>query len=627
MCGFLGAADFNKGIDEYLPALRKGMNAISHRGPDGSKEMNFGKVYLGHNRLSIIDLSTDADQPLKSINSDAYLIFNGEIYNYKELRKELSGINFKTNSDTEVLLEGYLKFGIDFFRKLRGIYSFSIFDNRSEPKLVMYRDPAGVKPLYFFAKNGFCIYGSEIKALLPTVRKELSVNVDAVKCYLNLGYCPEPYTVYSEINALKPGMAVEVKKDSIRKIQCIEYDFENENTFSYRDNQNHTERILSEAVRRNLVADVEVAVALSGGIDSSLIYAYANESDSSIRGLTVKFDDKDYNEADISKIYSGSLKGRHEFVEVQNVLNLETLDMVLKNFDQPYADSSAINVYYLTRATKSISKVLIGGDGGDELYNGYPSMTWLVYLYKLTGNSLGKRGGEAILGLSKKFATSSQRRMITRMLALTGERPVEMLYDWHSWFPRTVCYEGKSPFKFDTSDGLRIYETVFEESAPAEFRNFVAFDYFRKTMLSDYLRKTDMMSMLNSIEYRVPFLDEDLTEFALTIPFEQKSSLRETKKILRAIHRKKFPAQTSKMPKKGFTIPLDKALSREDFRIIEDRLMRKDNYVHEFVSKEYINFLFRALNEKNDQNEMISRAGIYQRILMLYSLGLWHDAR
>jgi len=357
MCGFLGAVDFDKRLEVIQPLLSKGLKAIAHRGPDSSREELFENVYLGHNRLSIIDLSESGNQPMKSANSDASIIYNGEVYNYQELKKELSGIKFNSNSDSEVVLEGYLKEGTDYFKKLRGLYAFAIYDNRQNQKIILARDPSGIKPLYYFSKNNFHIFGSEIKALLPSVRNKITINENVIKTFLNLGYCPEPETVYNEIIALAPGSIYEISSQQTIKSSFKKYDFVSENSHDVNRNTIDTEKYLELAVKRNLTSDVEVAVALSGGIDSSLIYAFANRSDSDIKGLTVKFEDEEYDEGELSKVYSKTLNGKHEFVEVESELNLDTLNKILLNFDQPYADSSAVNVYFLTKATGKITKV------------------------------------------------------------------------------------------------------------------------------------------------------------------------------------------------------------------------------------------------------------------------------
>ncbi len=455
----------------------------------------------------------------------------------------------------------------------------------------------------------------------------LSTNENVLKCYLNLGYCPEPNTIYKEIEAVRPGELIELTNEERSVRSLIEYDFEFVNTHKFDENKSRTRELLKTAVKRNLVADVEVAVALSGGIDSSLIYAFAHESESTIKGLTVSFSDKEHDESETAQLYANRVGGILQRIEADTSLNLDTLNMILKNFDQPYADSSAINVYFLTRASGKITKVLLGGDGGDELYNGYPSQTWLTYLEKLGRTGIAYNLSRTLLKTASMAGGLSVRRVTSRMLDLWSDKPREMLYDWHSWFPRKTMFGGKSPFLFDTSTGLRIYESAFDNEAPEEFKNFVVFDYFRKTMLSDYLRKTDMMSMLNGVEYRVPFLDEDLTSFALSIPFDQKSGIREPKKILRSIHKDIYPPQTSKGAKKGFTIPLDKALSKEEYAVIKDNLLASQSLTLEYVKKEYVDFLFRMLEERAGAEKEISRAGVYQRILMLYSLNLWNGGQ
>lgn len=623
MCGFLGAIDFERGVDRIYSSLQKGLRAINHRGPDGSKETKLDNSFLGHNRLSIIDLSQNANQPLKSIYTKAFILFNGEIYNYKELKADFKYLNFKTNSDTEVLLEGYLNCGINFFERLRGIYSFAIFDNRNQQKVILGRDPSGIKPLYLYEKNGLYIFGSEIKAILPAIRQEVTLNESVLKAYLNLGYCLEPLTIYNEINCVEPGHIIEIIERKIKKHNLIKYTFTERNRFNFEENVLRAEEKIKKAVKRNLIADVNVAVALSGGIDSSLIYAYATQDNSKIKGITIRSDDKEYNEEKIAKVYSKTVGGTHEVIEADSQLDLKTLDKILLNFDQPYADSSAVNVYYLTKASGKLTKVLLGGDGGDELFNGYRSQTWLSYIHQYSTGALIKKAGALAFNLGKFTLKSSQKRSLKRAFDLWIDRSHELLYDWHSWFPRRTNYSKGSPFLFNTYAGLELYNSIFKNEVPAEFQQQIVFDYFKKQMLSDYMRKTDMMSMLNGVEYRVPLLDEDLVGFALTIPFKQKSSIRETKKILRTIHKKIYPSHTSNAPKKGFAIPLDTSLSKDEFHFIKEVLLKKGNIVQQYIKKDYIEFLFNGLDNRHNVQAHISRAAIYQRILMLYSLYLW----
>lgn len=625
MCGFLGAYTFQGSIQSWLTALVQGLDNISHRGPDAGKYISSDKSFSGHRRLSIIDLTANSNQPLFSTSANAHIIFNGEIYNYQELKKELSGNTFNTASDTEVILEGYLTQGTIFFKKLRGIYAFAIYDSRGDDtKILLVRDPSGIKPLYYFQNQYILLFGSEIKALLPAVRDELTVNEKAIRSYLNLSYIPEPYTAYREIKALEPGHVLMMEHGHVSNQAFHIFDFNSENKNNFRRNVEIVEEKLQQAVQRNLVADVEVAVALSGGIDSSLIYAYANQSNNNIKGFTARFSDGEYNEADVATRYAQELAGKQVIFDIEKDFNLELLKRLLLHFDQPYADSSAIPVYYLTKNTAAHTKVLIGGDGGDELFNGYPSQTRLANIYRYNRNSVLRTLMSFALAVLGRAVSGERKRSVQRMKDIAEDSPLQMLYDWHSWFPRKTNWNGNSPFVNNPDEGYSLYSTVFREQEPDSFTQQIVFDYYLRNMLSDYLRKTDMMSMINHVEYRVPILDEDLVQFVLSIPFQQKSNLKETKKFLRYLHAKIYPPETSNAPKHGFSIPLDVYLSAKDYMVMREDLLDKNSYVQHFVSGEYITFLFDMLSGKISNPAHISRAGLYQRILILYALHIWY---
>jgi asparagine synthase (glutamine-hydrolysing) len=622
MCGFVGAFVYGSYLDAHRGALETGLATIRHRGPDATNQLTVDSVYLGQNRLSIIDLSDAANQPLKDAREDAWIVYNGEIYNYQALRSAARG-PFLTSGDTEVLLRGYLDAGPQFFRQVRGIYAFAIVDKRTRTQVVLGRDPAGVKPLYWFRNARLLAFASEIKALIPLVGSELSVDEDVLKAYLNLGYCPEPRTIYRQIHALTPGHVLVVTADEVREVPVVRYDFTRENTLSFAENAERTQSLIDHAVRRNLVADVDVAVALSGGIDSSLIYASARRHDPDIQGLTVRFAEAGYDESNMARVFADHVAGKQQMVDIEADFNLEQLDRIFLHFDQPYADSSAIPTYYLTRATRQHTKVLLGGDGGDELYNGYLSQRLLPYLRKLRDWPAGDTLMAGVLGVSR-LAGAGARRISHRAQALAENPAADMMFDWHSWLPRNTVYNGRSPFLYDGDAGLAMYQQIFVEDQPPGFEQCVAFEHFTRTLLSDYLRKTDMMSMMNGVEYRVPLLDEDLASFALTIPYAQKSSVRQSKKILRHIHARTYPRATSRAPKRGFAIPLDKYLKVEDLMRIREILMRRGGLAKNYIREEYISYLLDAALGFHDASAHVSRAGVYQRMLILYSLELWH---
>lgn len=623
MCGLVGYVDLINTPDQAV--CEKALKSITHRGPDNQSYTLENGVFLGHTRLSIIDLSDSAHQPMVDATHNVSMVYNGEVYNFRELKRDkLADETFQTTSDSEVILKGYVRYGIDFFDWMRGIFAVAIYDGRGEGKLVLARDRGGIKPLYLYETEKSIGFSSEIKALKPFMADH-SINESCLKAYLNLGYCPEPHTIYRSVTALEPGAVLEFSAQGKRLHKPMKYDFSMRNEFSFEQNLERTEELVKAAVAKNLVADVDVTVALSGGVDSSLMYYYANKSQPGINGITVRFNDEAYDESPLAKRYADYLNGKQEIIDLENDFDLGVLNKILLNFDQPYADSSAIPVYYLTRASAKYSKVLIGGDGGDELFNGYPSQTWLYKLMKLKKSGLTRLPTTGLLGLGGMLTKGSKKRLLNRLNLLWSGTPVEMLYDWHSWFPRNTSLDGRSAFKFNDKKGPELYSELFAEDASLGLDEKVVFDYFRKTMLSDYLRKTDMMSMFNGVEYRVPLLDEDLVSFALSIPFEQKSALKKTKIFLRKIHENCYPPDTSKAKKKGFSIPLDKNLSRDDFMEMKNSILAKDSLVTEYIDETYINFLFKSLESRAGREADISRDSVYQRILMLYSLRLWQQ--
>lgn len=615
MCGIFGYSSSKTDISSKLNVLRGSLNTLVHRGPDSGGEYYDHKVYLGHRRLSIIDLSVYANQPFKG-SGNAIIVFNGEIYNYQELSRRFK-LNLKTSSDTEVILEGYLRYGIEFFEYLRGIYAFSIYDLRKEPRLVLYRDLAGVKPLYYSKTNDFFTFASEIKAL-KHLQNKFSINESVLKSYLSLGYCIEPNTIYREIRSVEPGQCLQYCLDdgSVSISTVKRYNFNLSNGLSFQENKLKTNELLDQAVNRNLVADVSVSFSLSGGIDSSLIVAHGGSSNS--KSISIRFNDSEYDESSTAMLFSKVVGVPLDVISIDQHSSIELLDKLFLHFDQPYSDSSAIPFYFLSREASKFSKVLIGGDGGDEIHNGYPSFSWLPWIHQFR-DSLG-----LLLSLSQRFVSGSKRRKMNRLQDLAAfNNWDDVVCEWSSWIPPSSRFERKSPFLFDANDILDVFQESFNNVNVRGFQSSIVKNYFFKRLLSDYLRKADMMSMLNSLEYRVPMLDEDLVEFSLSIPYHQKSDCLRHKKILRSLHADIFPRNTSERKKSGFGIPLDRWLSINDFQYIESIVKRKDSIARQYIRNDYINFLFTSLFNPSD-NSTISRGSVYQRILMLYSLELWY---
>ena len=624
MCGLIGIAEFSRSIE--IPKAEIALQSIAHRGPDYQSRWTNGKnIYLGHNRLSIIDLSQTANQPLHSKHSKAVIVFNGEIYNYKKLKNELNYDRYFTNSDTEVILEGYLERGIDFFKKLRGIYSFAILDYRyTINKIILVRDPSGIKPLYYIKEKNSLKFASEIKAL-KILSKNLEIKSTSLRQFLNLSYIPEPKTVYKNINALEPGCYIEwCSNGESYKKKFFDFSFQSSNNSSFYNNIEKVEAKLLNAIKRNLVADVNLTFALSGGIDSSLVYNYANKFIDNIKAKTIIYsDEKRYNEIENSSIYASKFSGNHQFINLKEKIDLELINKIFLHFDQPFADSSAIPTYLLCREVSNDSKIIIGGDGGDELFNGYPSQTWLLYYYKYLGfKSLWK-----IIGYGHRIFPAKLARKLDRLknLAYTSNDIFDLIYQKNSWLPIGTKINDIDVFiDSDNIHHQKQYKSLFSNEIPIKIADKIVFDHFRKNLLSDFLRKTDMMSMLNGVEYRIPMLDEDLCNLALSIPFKEKSNLITGKLHLRSLHKRYYPSRTSTSSKMGFRIPLDIMLSKEDKLIISNDLLDRNSIIYSFINRSYVEFLVDQL-KSHDYPRIISREGIYQKILILYNLHTWHE--
>lgn len=614
MCGILGFIPANKAhqVDDVL--FLSALNRMSHRGPDGFGVYQDENIRFGHRRLSIIDLSEDARQPFLSGDGKVSITFNGEIYNYQEIS---SGLPLRTSSDTEVLLEGYIQEGVSFFNKIRGIYAFAIYDQRAKPVCIMMRDPAGIKPFYYINSASGFVFASEIKAILPLLVQQPAINHGCIKKYIHLGYCPEPETAYEGLFALEPGCCIsfDMSSGALKKDKLLSYDYSDIN-IDEQEAVSTTAGLLKRACQRNLVADVKVNIALSGGIDSSLIFAYSNgQSGSKVTGITVAFDEKEYDESEVARAYADHLGAPHqvETIEVSN--KLELLDELLLHFDQPYADSSFIPFYFLCQAAAKHSKVLIGGDSGDEIHNGYSGYRYLPYLHRLQ-NSVFKQPALILLRLACWGLSGEKKRYARKLYGLMKTKNLnDLLFYWESWFPPNAEAYPFNPFKYNLEE-----LSHKQEQEPA--LDTIERAYFEGRMQGDYLRKSDMMSMFHSLEFRVPMLDEDLTAFSLQIPYLYKSDRKIQKKILRKIHQQIFPSEFSSLKKKGFTIPLDTWLGEENLEQIRQSLLSQGAGIDQYIHPEYIEYLFRAVGGKSFQ-DYISRAGAYQRILILYSLELW----
>ena len=377
---------------------------------------------------------------------------------------------------------------------------------------------------------------------------------------------------------------------------------------------NETEKSLERAVKLNSISDVPITYSLSGGVDSSLIVALSKNIGLEPNTFTVSFNDINYDESFRAIKFANILGVKNEIIKPDLDINLDLINKIFDNFDQPYSDTSAIPFYLLTNESRNFSKVLVGGDGGDEIHNGYPSMNWLPNLLKY------KSILKPIASLYTQLKTFNvpQFREINRVSGMLYTNNLsDMICKWQSWIPSDSKFKGKSIFHYNPNTIYKTFDSLYFNSEIHDNYNQITHSYFYKRMIGDYLRKTDMVSMLNGVEYRVPFLDEDFINNGLQIPYEK----RKNKIILKNLHSKYFPGKEFNFPKSGFGIPLDRYLNKEVKEEMYHLLMDRNGVVLDLINKDYIDYLFDILNSAD--NRIISRVAVYQRIITLYSLQRW----
>lgn len=560
MCGITGVYRFDEGAPELQDVVVEMTTLLSHRGPDGSGIEAVGHVTFGHRRLSIIDLSTGA-QPLWS-HDKAYLItFNGEIYNYKELRTDLEKIGHKfiTQSDTEVIVELFRRWGVDAFPKLNGQFAFGLYDC-ARRTLHLVRDSIGEKPLYYTLGSEHLAFASEVKSLVRFKRirsEQLVISPTALSDYLSLNYIPGEECMIGGVRKVKPGHFLTVSNGKISERSYIqEYSSHSENSSDL-----NLEAILRESVKIRLRSDVPLGVFLSSGVDSALAALMAKEVGSgNYTAFTANFIEPSFSEAQAGKAIAKRLDLPHEIIDI----NVDDLDLpaiinkLVYHGDEPLADSSALPVYLLSKATSSKVKVVLSGDGGDELFGGY-----LTYKATLLANRLPKDFRQVLYYLKwlpqLLPATNGKvtfQEKLTRFLGRINMAPAAAHFAWNGMFS---CEEKLAvlgtKFRDCTSrDTFQLLAERFVSGATLSQAAFMKAD--QMTYLpNDILAKTDRMSMAHGLEVRPVYLDPAIINFSRKMSL-QRPELFKDKLILRNLLKQKIGANFLPQKKLGFSIPI-----------------------------------------------------------------------
>jgi len=581
MCGIGGFIDYgNELTQQDLEVMNK---ILSHRGPDDSGTFNDNNINfnigLAHTRLSIIDLSKSGSQPMISLNKQVILTFNGEIYNYKELRKELIafGYVFNSNSDTEVIINSYLYWGIDCINKFIGMFSFVLYDKK-ELKLYLVRDRFGVKPLYYFQNDKSLLFASELKALLSNKRISKTLNPLAISEYLRLFYVPDNLTIFNSFYKVPKGCIIRFdiinkKKDLIKYWNTETKIISNLTIRNEEEYINEIEDLLINSLRRRFVSDVPVGVFLSGGIDSSLITALSQKAlGTNVKTFTVGFHNKEFDESFHAKQIAEYLETEHHEIIFDSNNLLELIPDLVEVFDEPFADNSSSPTYLLSKFTREHVKVALSGDGGDELFGGYVSMYSAINLHNKIKSSplgyyiLGSNIGYLLSRTNSYLNSFMLQNKIDKLSYALSEKSSYDYMKKHTWRLTDINLKKilKKEFIIEGSSGGKNKDITLEKGI---------LDYYvNEYLVGDILVKTDRLTMSVGLEGREPLLDHMLFEYLQNVPVNLRFHPKEPKYILKKILAKYIPRKLWDRPKKGFSMPIIHWLTDNNNLILNEYL-------------------------------------------------------
>jgi len=621
MCGIAGFVDLwarkGRAAEERGEILARMCRIIRHRGPDDQGVMVKPGVALGMRRLAIIDLVT-GNQPMSGEDGTVTIVFNGEIYNFQELKAKLEahGHTFQTHSDTEAIVHGYEEFGPACVDHLRGMFAFAIWDEKARTLFVA-RDRAGKKPLYYTTTpNGTFVFGSELKSLLEHPEVERETNPEALDAYFTLGYVPDPLSIFRNVHKLPPGHYLTFTEGRVTVKPYWDFEFEPAESQNEADYLEELRALLDESVRLRLISDVPLGAFLSGGIDSSTVVGLmARHMGQPVKTFSIGFHEDSYNELKYARLTAQKFgTDHHEFFVTPDIC--EVVDELAWHFDEPFADSSAIPTYMVSKLARDHVTVVLSGDGGDELFAGY---TRYAIERKRGGfERLPKPLREGVMRpLSERLPHAAWGRNYLHNVSLD---PVSRFLDSVSVFTslnRKSLYTSDFAQQLGPSGyvGRVFYDLVENVKSDDQVDRLLYLD--SKTYLpGDILTKVDRMSMAVSLEARAPLLDHKLIDFVTRIPSSLKLAGLETKHILKSAVKDLVPAEILHRPKQGFGVPIQEWINQQLRARIRETLSESRTRQRGYVDSHYVDVLL-------DEHER-GRRDHSMALWALVMLELWH---
>ena len=619
MCGITGIITNSEEAAKYFSAIKSATIALHHRGPDSYGSFANFNALLGHTRLSIIDISHASDQPFYSADGRFVIVYNGEIFNFKELRESLvkKGVTFQTGGDTEVLLQLYINEGEEFLAKLNGFFAFAIYDNVKK-SLFIARDRFGIKPLFYYWDGSKFIFASEMKALLKYPFEKKIDKVSLLE-YLQLNYVPAPNTMLEDVKKFPAGHWAKIHPNdyelSFTQFYKESYFEGSENkNISYDDAVKEFYNLLEDSVQKRLLADVRLGTFLSGGLDSSAITAIASRHQKGIMSFSVGYKDEPlFDETRYAELVSKKLGTDHHTFRLDNNDLFNSLYYVLDSLGEPFGDSSAIPMYILSHNARQYVKVCLSGDGGDELMGGY-NKHWAEYnLRNKPGLKNYSKNLAPFLKLLPQSRNSGLGNKVRQAVRFSEGAKLNVADRYWRWASVTDTGGAISLLEKKNENAGKVFMKRKNAHLSSMDNNFNSLLYtdVKLVLQNDMLVKTDLMSMANSLEVRVPLLDYRLVDFLFSLPSEFKIGNNLQKRILRDAMSPLLPREVITRKKQGFEVPLLKWF-KTDLRDSIESGWLNDDYIESqgIFNVQHIKALKKQLYSSNPQDAVAQVWGL-----------------
>lgn len=624
MCGIAGKVHFERDRPVSADLIRRMTDAIAHRGPDGEGRYVSGPVGLGHRRLAIIDVSAAGAQPMSNEDGSVWITFNGEIYNYAELRHRLiqRGHVFRSHTDTEVIVHLWEQHGVECVEHLRGMFAFGVWDANRQ-SLFLARDRVGIKPLYFAETRSGLTFASEIKALLCDPDVSRAVSLEAIDRFLTYAYLPGSGTMFERIHKLDPGHYLLVAAGVTTRRQYWDLSYEPSDRFRSIDEAAEAlDALVRETVKGHMISDVPVGFLASGGVDSTALLSYAvEETDKPIQTFTVGFAAADVvDERPFARLAADRFGSTHRETTIAAEDFRQFLPRYVWHMEEPVCEPPAIALHHVSALARQHVTVLVSGEGGDEAFAGYPEYRHYPALERLKSWAGPLRG---VVGAGVQAAGTLTQNVRLRKYGALVNRSLPAYYYSRTSTPsdyfnahRATLYSRDFKAALGGTRPTSVTEELFTRVTGADRVNQMLYVDTKTWLPDDLLVKADKMTMATSVELRVPFLDHHILEFAASLPVSFKLKGRATKRVLRHAFRRRVPAEILKRPKAGFPVPYGRWLTGELRDLVEDALCGTRSKARQLLEPAHVEAGWRA-----------QTGGFAPRdIFALVVLELWHRA-